>query len=176
MTAHTRIKINKVLGKDESKEMQFTYEKYKKGDPSISYEDFQKRFNSSLGFIFERTSINKLVHTSIEDYFKEKPENGLILKMLYDESQLLSHGNGYMLQSNTSAFVDSSSAIEFVDRTISYYLKKYLVYWEVYDELKGNHHNEKTIHDIKKCLKEVSNTGVLKDKTNIKHKNNMQNI
>ncbi len=170
LTAHTYIQLNNVLGKDTSKEMQSSYELYKKADPNISYDDFKKLFNTNLGFIYEKTSIKKLVYNSIDDYFKIVPENALELKMFYDESQLLSHGNGYMLQSNTGAFMDSSPAIEFIDRTVSYYLNRYLNTWKAYDELEGNHHNEKTIHDINKCLKEFHENGILKTKMDNKYK------
>ena len=100
---------------DLNNELLSTYELYKKECPSISYEDFKKAFTTNLGFIFEKTSINQLVYSSIDDFYRTNPENGEILKLFYDESNFLSHGNSFMLQSNTGAFMDSSPAIRFTD-------------------------------------------------------------
>lgn len=175
ITKHTRIRLMEVHGMDSSNELLSAYELYKKECHDISYEDFKKVFKTSLGFIFEKTSINKLVYSSIDDFYKLDSINGESLKLFYDESEYLSHGNGYMLQSNTGAFMDSSAAIELTDRTIVNYLYRYLIYWMTYDETEGDHHNEKTIHDIKKCKNMVNKSRIDKSRLDRKYKDRMSN-
>ncbi len=175
ITKHTRIRLMEVHGMDPNNELLSAYELYKKECPSISYDDFKKAFTTNLGFIFEKTSINQLVYSSIDDFYKSNPENGEILKLFYDESEFLSHGNGFMLQSNTGAFMDSSSAIGLTDETIVCYLRGYLIYWMAYDETEGDHHNEKTIHDIKNSIKIVTKNMIDKDKLDKKYKDRMSN-
>jgi hypothetical protein len=69
--------------------------------------------------------------------------------------------------------LDSSATIELTDRTIIYYLDKYLIYWKTYDETEGHHHNEKTIHDIKKCMDIVNKNRIDKDRLDRKYKDIM---
>ena len=78
-----------------------------------------------------------------------------------------------MLQSNTGAFMDSSAAIEFTDETIINYLDRYLMYWKIFDDIEGNHHNEKTIHDIKKCKTMVNKSRIDKSRLDRKYKDRM---
>jgi len=44
-----------------------------------------------------------------------------------------------------------------------------------YDETEGNHHNEKTIHDIKNSIKIVTKNMIDKDKLDKKYKDRMSN-
>ena len=80
-----------------------------------------------------------------------------------------------MLQSNTGAFMDSSAAIKLTDKTIVYYLDKYLLYWKTFDEIEGHHHNEKTIHDIRKCINTVNKNRIDKGRLDRKFKDRISN-
>lgn len=75
LTKHTKIRLMIIHNMDPTNELLSAYELYKEECPGISYDEFKKVFKTSLGFISEKTSINKLVYSSIDDFYKLNPIN-----------------------------------------------------------------------------------------------------
>ena len=108
--AHSYYHYQKMNNEDTKDVVKDSYDIFKsnyKYDGSI--DDFKRQLDQTLGFFKRSCSINKFVYDFIDRYF-EGEENKLV-KMTYDESQSISHANGYMLTSTTSAFDDIATII-----------------------------------------------------------------
>lgn len=81
----------------------------------LSPEKMAKNVDQSLPEFLDYNSIKDFVFDMIEDLLADKKDNKSVAKMLYLESQLLSHGNGYMLPSNFGCFSDADGAFAMID-------------------------------------------------------------
>ena len=132
---------------------------------NVSFDDFKEKFSASLGFIPEETSISKLVYKYIDSMSDSSDETMLAhMKMVYDEAQSLSHANGYMITSNSGAFMEYSSVIPFTDMSISCMIDLYYLHNKAYNDTEGEHKANKFIYDVKKCLKEYEKVAQEKNK------------
>ncbi|RIA78571.1 hypothetical protein EI71_00132 [Anaeroplasma bactoclasticum] len=143
-----------------------------------SYEIYKKQFNSEItldkytdlitknfmpvylgyedikGFVFE------MIDDLVIDILHQKDS----CKMLYEESQCLSHGNGYVLSSNVGAFLDSDSACKSIDVLLLALFKEYA------EIVKKNNLPKKLKYDIKSLLKkyEIIHTTILYEELTLK--------
>lgn len=175
VTKHTRIQLMEINGIDIKEKLDDAYNCYMNYDQNITYDDFKNKFSKSLGFIPQEISINKIVY----DFINTLTENDIIfsnyMKMVYDESQFLSHANGYMISSNTGSFMDYSSVIVFTDLAVGYIMELYCNITQLYNETEGEHKLNKFIYDIKKSLKDFKKHAKLKNEIDDKFKNLKQN-
>ena len=153
LTKHTRIKLMEIEGMDCRDALKDAYECYLNSKEEISYDDFIIKFEKSLGFIPNDTSITKLVYRFIEKMSDDESRIAH-MEMVYDEAQAMSHANGYMISSNSGAFMEYSSVIPFVDMSISFIINLYYSHYKLYNDTEGEHKENKLVYDLKKCLKE----------------------
>ena len=164
LTKHTRIKLMEIYKIDNETEWLDAYKLYKTNVEECSYEEFKIVFSKSLGFIEDTISINKLVYTFIEDILSNDAVMCSHMKMVYDESQALSHANGYMIISNSGAFMEQSSVIPFVDRCTDFILNRFVAQWMLYIAVENDSKSKKFVYDVKKQCKIFSNAAMTKNK------------
>ena len=128
ISKHTRIKIYEILGEDTKELWDDAYKCYLKSGSSITFDEFKKHFSLPLGFIPEKTNITNFVYKLIDAVCGEDKTFAAHMRMVYDESQLLSHANGYMITANTGAFMEFSSVIVFMDSVIDTLM---YLYWKI---------------------------------------------
>lgn len=123
----------------------YLYDAYKEMYPNslIDIEKFKKAFKKPLGFFIDEKgavpSFSKLVKEFLAEFCGEaKIEDSDILTqtylyMLYQESQNMSHGCGYLFFANTGAWKDDSNVIKFLDSSIIFILKKFDIWFSTYN-------------------------------------------
>ena len=104
------------------------FENAKSFIPNITREEFESRFKSIVKAIDPKLSINNLVHSFINDvcdmeYDQDADLRKATFNMLYDESQMLSHGNGYSLEANQGAFADVNITLVACETLFLYFVK-----------------------------------------------------
>lgn len=164
LTKHTRIKLMEIYGIDTKEKLKDAYECYLNSGDNISFEDFKIKFSSSLGFISEQTSIAKLVYKFIDDITANNEVMKAHRRMLYDESQNLSHANGYMIVANSGAFMEYSTVTTFVDESVDFLIELYYNHYKLYNDTEGEHKENKFVYDIKKYQKRYYKAATAKDK------------
>lgn len=175
VTKHTRIQLMEINGMDIKEKLDDAYKCYMNYDQNISFDDFKNKFSKSLGFIVQEISINKMVYNFIDTLTGSDAIFNNYMKMIYDESQFLSHANGYMISSNTGAFMDYSSVIIFIDLAVEYIMKLYVNITKLYNETEGEHKLNKFLYDINKSLKDFKKYAKLKNEVDDKFKCFKQN-
>ena len=113
------------------------YDKYKEIYPNsqITISQFSKEFKKLTGFLIDEngkgTSLSKLVSNYINCLFidikstDERAKLTDLYKMLYFESQNMSHGCGYLYFANQGAWSEDINVILFLDKSIQYILRKF---------------------------------------------------
>jgi len=170
-TISTRINLMEIYEDNSIEQINKAFELYKNVKSNISYEDFSKNYKYTLGFIPYKQSFNQFVRTLIDDFVKKDDTLNAHMKMVYDESQFLSHANGYMISSNTGAFMEYSSVIVFVDYLTLALLDYYIKWVKVYNIIEGNGSYSKFIDSIlenKNTLSKIANDKNRMDKNNNK--------
>jgi hypothetical protein len=134
--------IQDILGK--------AFEYYKKAYPEskISKENFCPVFQSGNGFLInaegKKTSLCSLVFSYIESIFgaESKLPKGISLfnlyKILYLESQNMSHGCGYLYFANRGAWMEDVNILVFLDEVLRNVLRKMVLLWKISDVVGGN--------------------------------------
>ncbi len=115
-------------------EKEFTYKKYLQNYPSskLTKEEFFKEFNKPLGFFVDgegkTPTFGQLVDEYLDKQYKDDPmANNKIkikdfYKVVYKESNNMSHGCGYLFFSNIGAWMDDINVLQFLDNSIMYFL------------------------------------------------------
>ncbi len=148
---HTRYNFLKVLELNTEKEIEDSYLLWKLITNENNKEKFIKDMNKTMGFIIGNTSINDFVYEMIDYIYTDKNNNSNV-KLLYDESQLFSHANGYMVSSNEGAFNEILPIIIYVDNITIYFLKKYLLYIKIVNSINNDKKYSELIETIDKQI------------------------
>ena len=85
---------------------------YSKMIAPISLVDFKEKLSKELPVFLGYNSIREFVFQLFD---KTLEKNSSLAKILYEESQAFSHGNGYLLSSTDGAFNDYKSVIQIED-------------------------------------------------------------
>ena len=138
MDIHEVLKDYEMHGKDAPADiLEKAFGRYKEAYPNseVSIDDFSKSFKKSTGFLIDEngkcTTLCKLVSNFIEALLfeiknTERGENFIELyKLLYYESQNMSHGCGYLYFANQGAWSEDINVILFLDKSIQYILGKF---------------------------------------------------
>ena len=138
MNIHEALKDYEMLGKDAPADiLEKAFDRYREAYPNseISMDTFSKSFRTSTGFLIDEkgkcTTLCKLVSDYMESLLSEiknteRGENFIELyKLLYFESQNMSHGCGYLYFSNQGAWSEDINVILFLDQSIQYILGKF---------------------------------------------------
>ena len=138
MDIHEVLKDYEMHGKDAPADiLEKAFGRYKEAYPNseVSIDDFSKSFKKSTGFLIDEngkcTTLCKLVSNFIEALLfeiknTERGENFIELyKLLYYESQNMSHGCGYLYFANQGAWSEDINVILFLDKSIQYVLGKF---------------------------------------------------
>lgn len=139
----------------------------------ISYDDFLEVFAKPMGFLPKTTSLNQFVYDFIDCFIPTNIKSRLSVKLLYDESQCLSHANGYMLLANTGAFMDNHAAIGTIESAICHVLYNYHKLWDLYVKLEKDTSYQKLAYEIKKTAKIVSQNLQSKIQLDLRFKDQM---
>jgi hypothetical protein len=160
---HTRVKYAEILEENIDEELKAAHIIYNAYVEKVDFEPFKKQFMSSVGFAVEKFSITKFVYRMIDDV---EPDSHMreFTKMMYDEAQLLSHANGYMLRSNTGSFMGYNPAIVFIDKTMTLLLRIFHLNWKEFNETEGEKKFNKFVYDLNKNIKEFEKVGIEKAK------------
>lgn len=125
-TKHTVVKLHEAYEIEYDKVLNDAYDIYINNVEKIEFDNFKELFLKDVFFMFESESINSIVKKHIEKITEdEKTRNGILL--IYEECQMLSHANGYMLKSNYGAFMDYTSAVDSIDIMIFNSIKRYSI-------------------------------------------------
>ena len=172
-TLHTQINlIEKLKGQSENFRKQ-AYEIYIQYVKNISYDDFLEAFAKPIGFLPKTTSLNQFVYDFIDGFNPTNIKSRLSAKLLYDESQCLSHANGYMLLANTGAFMDNHAAIGTMESAICHVLYNYHKLWDLYVKLENDTSYKKLAYEIKKTAKIISQNLQSKIQLDLRFKDQM---
>lgn len=144
---HTKYKISKTLNLEF--DIAFEYESVNKH--FVSLDEFQCYLNLECG-IEGFDSINKLVYNCVDELVSNEIYSNLI-KMIYDESQYLSHGNCYMLKCNPGVFNTSNYTIDFFLDLLVKCIKNHLNIYLEYKKSGGEKNFNKLIYDMRKNIK-----------------------
>ena len=138
MDIHEVLKDYEMYGKDAPADiLEKAFDRYKEAYPNskISIDTFSKSFRKSTGFLIDEKgtciTLCKLVSNYIETLLSEiknteQGENFIELyKLLYFESQNMSHGCGYLYFANQGAWSEDINVILFLDKSIQYVLGKF---------------------------------------------------
>lgn len=138
MDIHEVFKDHEMLGENAPADiLEKAFARYKDVYPNseISIDTFSKSFRTSTGFLIDEkgkcTTLCKLVSNYIETLLSEiknteQGENFIELyKLLYFESQNMSHGCGYLYFANQGAWSEDINVILFLDKSIQYVLGKF---------------------------------------------------
>ena len=120
-------KISKL--EDVSEDCKSSFDNYKQLFPEseILEVEFNKKFSKSLGYLIDEKgnvpTYSKIVQEFISDvFFAGKDDNGISgtdsIWMAYQESQSMSHANGYLYYSNEGAFKDDAFVVQTLDNFI----------------------------------------------------------
>lgn len=119
---------------------------------------FEAFFKKTTGFSIENKHINnisKLVTLYVDDNFKEKTIDNLeysnVVKLLYKESQLLSHANGYMFFANSGIWADDVFVYHIVETMILKIVNQLEAVFRI-------HRKIETTNDYKDLIKDISST------------------
>lgn len=138
MNIHEALKDYEMLGKDAPADiLEKAFDRYREAYPNseISMDTFSKSFRTSTGFLIDEkgkcTTLCKLVSDYMESLLSEikNTERGAnfieLYKLLYFESQNMSHGCGYLYFANQGAWSEDINVILFLDQSIQYILGKF---------------------------------------------------
>ena len=117
MEAYTSINFLKILNKDVSDLIKQVYPIYKNAiNKDIEFDKFEALIlKKSMPEFLGIKDINTFVFNMIDGLIINVLWQRDTFRMLYEESQALSHGNGYVLASNDGAFMDSKAACDAID-------------------------------------------------------------
>lgn len=127
MELFSYINYLKVLDGNIEDKLLKTYSKYKElTNKEIEFEEYKKKITKkSMPEFLGYESINSFVFEMIDELIPNVPGIKDTVKMIYEESQNLSHGNGYMLLSNYGAFMDSFTASQAIDELLYALITKF---------------------------------------------------
>ncbi len=157
LSAYSHINYNKFFNYPMDESYDVGYKLYCEKIKNVTKEEFDKEFVIGLGFLNPKISINKFVMSFADKLFNEKVPGYELqratMKINYDESQALSHANGYMISANSGSFGDFLPVITETDFVIEYLTKKYITKAKLLVELNGDKKYNKLVYDLKKELK-----------------------
>ena len=147
MNAHEIYKAHEFENKEPPPELfdkSYEYFKIIHPDSTVAQEDFVKAFKTQNGFLLnvnaKTISLSKLVSDYLcklyEDDFVELNGKSVNLfklnKILYLESQYMSHGCGYLYFANQGAWMEDINVIAFLDTALIHMLSKFKIFWGLY--------------------------------------------
>lgn len=137
---HSEHKLRINAEEDNDEYLLKAYEYFKNNyKTNLNLDTFTKTFNKTLGFLItydnKIPTINDLVFDFIDKTTSDLPavegmDVGDTIKLLYKESQMLSHANGYLYFSNYGAWADDVPPIVFIDIAINNFLNLTLMWFE----------------------------------------------
>ena len=138
MDIHEVFKDHEMLGENAPADiLEKAFARYKDVYPNseISIDTFSKSFRTSTGFLIDEKgkciTLCKLVSNYIEALLSEikNTDQGEkfinLYKLIYFESQNMSHGCGYLYFANQGAWSEDINVILFLDKSIQYILDKF---------------------------------------------------
>jgi len=157
VTKQTRIRLMDIEGVDSKDEADKAFELYKKIKPEISRDEYDDSFKYGLGFIPEKPSINKFVEDYIDSIIPKSDIFNQHMKMVYDESQFLSHAEGYMISCNTGAFMEYSPVMVFIDICAESMLDSYIDMLKTHDIIENDNKYSSIIKALSCYLSSLKN-------------------
>jgi hypothetical protein len=130
--------------------------------PNIDSQKFVREFRKPLGYLIDENgnvpSITRMVEGEINELYKnEMMADGtplsVMLRVLYDESQLLSHATGYMYNANAGAFSDSILVCQSVDYLIMTILMRVQVVFSAYETIEEKNKHRTLINCLRNGIK-----------------------
>ncbi len=135
------------------------YSRYINYYPSskLSRDDFFKEYNKQLGFLVDGEGNTPNLAQLVDEYFDNIFQEDLMsnkdikikdfFKLVYKESNNMSHGCGYLYFSNIGAWMDDLSVIQFLDNAVMNLLRHICI---IFSEHEEESENNKLISELLK--------------------------
>lgn len=160
---HTLLKRNHNLGaKYDENLLSEAYNFYNKSfNVQMPYEKFKYKFKQTTGYTINREGEVLSLSDMVNKFLKIVNMDKFLLstaQMNYIESQMLSHGNGYLFYANTGIFEDDISSIQILEYSLIHVLQKMYHSFHIF---KNESSKNKTLSNairnrIKKIKKEIN--------------------
>lgn len=151
------------------------YNRFIKNYPlsKLSKDEFFKVYSKQLGFLVDNDGNTPSLGQLVSEYLNEQYKDAFMAnnemkikdfyKLVYKESNNMSHGCGYLYFSNIGAWMDDINVIQFLDNAIMHLLMYVGIIFATYSE---ESENNKIISDlIKEAHKDMA--GLISDKMEI---------
>jgi len=157
---HTAMNINNFVElNNDTDDWNFVYNEYLRKYPNgVDLEAFKINFKKTLGFLIDEKgatpSLREIVYEMIDNVSSFIYDDSIFnpqfniklsdyLKMKYDESQNMSHANGYMLFAPTGAWIDGQNLSVYSDFILNRILDLFLE-----KEKERRNDNKKTVRNV----------------------------
>lgn len=160
---HTLLKRNHNLGAKYDEELlNEAYNFYNKSfNVQMPYDKFKYKFKQTTGYTINREGEVLSLSDMVNKFLKIVNMDKFLLstaQMNYIESQMLSHGNGYLFYANTGIFEDDISSIQILEYSLIHVLQKM---YHLFHIFKNESSKNKTLSNairnrIKKIKKEIN--------------------
>ena len=153
MDAHEVLKDYEMYNKEPPADIfEKAFDRYKTVYPNsqITVDQFTRKFQKPNGFLIDEKgeclTFSQLVLNYIQELFSksESTEQGVdfseLFKILYNESQNMSHGCGYLYFANQGAWSEDINVIAFLDESLRYTLGKFCM-------VSGEYHFPNEVND-----------------------------
>lgn len=157
---HDILKEREQAGKKPTDyEKNMIYNKYLKNYPSsrLTIDEFFKEYNKQLGFLVDGEGYTPNLVQIVDEYLNEQYKNNPVAnnkmkikdfyKIVYKESNNMSHGCGYLFFANIGAWMDDINVLQFLDNAIINFLLCVGIIFACYAE---DSENNKIISDLLK--------------------------
>lgn len=153
---HTLHKLKQNLNLNSNDELEDGYNSYAKIFSNVECDiaEFKVKFNSSLGFTVTKNSNIKSLNDFVFTYIAKEMKDIIneqdilisdIMKIYYEESQMLSHANGYLYFSNSAAWTEYKQVYMSYENLFCVFLEKILNLYKLHETIEGNSEYKKVI-------------------------------
>lgn len=157
---HDILKEREQAGKKPTgDEKAIIYNEYLNNYPSskLTIDEFFKEYNKQLGFLVDGEGYSPNLVQIVDEYLDEQYKDNLMAnnkmkikdfyKIVYKESNNMSHGCGYLFFANIGAWMDDINVLQFLDNAITNFLFRVGIIFACYAE---ESENNKIISDLLK--------------------------
>ncbi len=104
-------------------------------------DKFDSEFKKTTGYLIDENGKTKSLSKAVKDYISRfNKEQGQSIMLVYSESQMISHANGYMYFSNNGAWSDINGMQLWIDIALSDLMQTFLkIYKSAYDHGEKNY-------------------------------------
>lgn len=181
---HTRFKFLENINEDASEPLKAAFDIYtKQTKDSIPIDEFRNKYRKMLGFMVKSneqiSTLKNLVFNYIDKRIGNQQANDNILladilKVSYEESQILSHANGYLYFSNSAAWTEDINIYASFENLFINFLQKLKKVFELHKIVEETNKNDVLIDTIGSSITYIKSNAKKKLKSLMKSRVNKQ--